>query len=441
LLTNHRPEGRADARRHKRAATLIRHRRRPGRSHAVLALVRALAIILAVVLVSGASVGAIALSKFATKVSANAIDISNGATDVPAAPQIGSFEGGFNVLVVGVDNSLTQSAAYGDRTGTLNDVNILLHVSADHKSAVVISIPRDLVVSQPACTNPDTGKVSKAVTSTAVNASFGRGGLGCVVSTVASLTGLTIPYAGLISFEGTVAMADAVGGVPICLNQAIKDPYTGLDLPAGTSVVSGTAALSYLRSRHGVGDGSDLSRISSQQAYMSSLMRVMKSSATLTDVSKLSALATAAGTNLKLSTSLANIQTMVGMALALKDIDLNQLVFVQYPSAPDPQNTAKLVPSTALAKKLFAAVSADQSFTLDAHALGNSAELDPTAAPAPAPAATSTPTATPGPSAPSTGAATAAPTPATPDAATPVEIAGLRGQTANQQTCSIAYNY
>jgi len=172
---------------------------------------------------------------------------------------------------------------------------------------------------------------------------------------------------------------------------------------------------------------------------MSSLMRVMKSSATLTDVSKLSALATAAGTNLKLSTSLANIPTMVGMALALKDIDLNQLVFVQYPSATDPQNTAKLVPSTALAKKLFAAVTADQSFTLDANSLGNSAELDPTAAPA----ATATPTATPTPTptASATGAATATPTPSATDAAAPVEIAGLRGQTASQQTCSIAYNY
>ncbi|TFC27816.1 LytR family transcriptional regulator [Cryobacterium sp. MDB1-18-2] len=399
----------------------------------MLTLIKALALTLAVVLVSGVSVAAIAVSQFATKVSANAVDISNGATDLPAIPQLGSFEGGFNVLVVGVDNSLTQSAAYGDRTGTLNDVNILLHVSADHKSAVVISIPRDLVVNQPACTDPDTGKVAKAATSTAMNASFGRGGLGCVVSTVSSLTGLTIPYAGLISFEGTVAMADAVGGVPVCLNDAIKDPYTGLDLPAGTSVVSGTAALAYLRSRHGVGDGSDLSRISSQQAYMSSLMRVMKSSATLTDVSKLSALATAAGTNLKLSTSLANIPTMVGMALALKDIDLNQLVFVQYPSATDPQDTNKLVPSTALAKKLFAAVTADQSFTLDAKSLGNSAELDPTAAPA----ATPTPT----PTASATGAATGTPTPAATDAAAPVEIAGLRGQTASQQTCSIAFNY
>lgn len=74
----------------------------------------------------------------------------------------------------------------------------------------------------------------------------------------------------MISFAGTVAMADAVGGVPICPTEAIDDPDTGLDLPAGVSVASGQSALSYLRSRHGVGDGRDLARISSQQASSSS---------------------------------------------------------------------------------------------------------------------------------------------------------------------------
>jgi LCP family protein required for cell wall assembly len=403
-------------------------------------VVKILALMLAVVMVSGASVVAIALGQFAGKVSANSVDISNGtvAAVAAAAPQIGAFAGGFNVLVVGVDNSTTQAAAFGERDATLNDVNILLHVSADHKSAVVVSIPRDLVVSQPACTNPDTGAVSRAVSAEAINASYSRGGLGCVVSTVSELTGLTIPYAGLISFEGTVAMADAVGGVPICLNEAVEDPYTGLDLPAGTSVVAGQQALSYLRSRHGVGDGSDLSRISSQQAYMSSLMRVLKSGSTLTDVTKLSGLAAAAGTNLKLSTSLANIPTMVGMALALKDIDLNRLVFVQYPTATDPDNSARLVPSTALATKLAAALAADEPIALDSKALGASAALDSTAAPA-----AETPVASAAPAAPSaTDAATSAATdPATPAATDPAVIAGLQGQTASQQTCSVAYDY
>lgn len=418
MTREQKPTGRGAARRQAKATGLVRHKRHSRWREFWAPLLKVVAITLAVALVSGASVAAIAVSQLATKVAANSVDISNGKKPAKAATAA-SFAGGFNVLVVGVDNSTAQGQSYGERDATLNDVNILLHVSADHKSAVVVSIPRDLVVSQPECTDPATGKVAPAADAEAVNASYGRGGLGCVVSTVAALTGLDIPYAGLISFEGTVAMADAVGGVPICLNDAIDDPYSGLNLPAGTSVVAGQTALSYLRSRHGVGDGSDLSRISSQQAYMSSLMRVMKSNSTLTDVSKITGLANAAGTNLKLSTSLANIPTMVSMALALKDIDLAKLVFVQFPSADDPDNKAKLVPSEALATELFARMKTDQPFTLDDKSLGNGAQADPAT---PAPAATGDPAATSVPAAPET-------------------IAGLRGQTANQQTCSIAYNY
>ena len=421
------PTGRGDARRQAKATGLVRHQRHSRWRQFWAPSLKVVAIALAVALVSGASVAAIAVSQFATKVAANSVDISNGKKPAKA-PAATSFDGGFNVLVVGVDNSTAQGESYGERVATLNDVNILLHVSADHKSAAVVSIPRDLVIAQPECTDPATGNVASAVSAEAVNGAYGRGGLGCVVSTVAELTGLDIPYAGLISFSGTVAMADAVGGVPICLNAAIDDPYSGLNLPAGTSVVSGQTALSYLRSRHGVGDGSDLSRISSQQAYMSSLMRVMKSNSTLTDVSKLTGLANAAGTNLKLSTSLANIPTMVSMALALKDIDLAKLVFVQYPAVDDPEDAAKLVPSETLATELFTRLKTDQPFTLDDKSLGSGAQADPAAPTAPDPAAT------PDPAAPVDPAAT-------PDPTAQETIAGLRGQTADQQTCSIAYDY
>ena len=228
------PIGRGDARRQAKATGLVRHKGHSRWREFWAPLLKVVAITLAVALVSGASVAAIAVNQLATKVAANSVDISNGKKPAKTA-KAASFAGGFNVLVVGVDNSTAQGQSYGERDSTLNDVNILLHVSADHKSAVVVSIPRDLVIAQPECTNPDTGDVNPAVDAEAVNASYGRGGLGCVVSTVSELTGLDIPFAGLISFEGTVAMADAVGGVPICLNDAIEDPASGLNLPAGTS--------------------------------------------------------------------------------------------------------------------------------------------------------------------------------------------------------------
>ena len=67
-------------------------------------------------------------------------------------PAVGvqEFDGGFTVLMVGVDNAGDQSAAYGPRGSRLNDVNILLRVSEDQDSAVVVSLPRDLVIRHPA---------------------------------------------------------------------------------------------------------------------------------------------------------------------------------------------------------------------------------------------------------------------------------------------------
>ena len=350
-------------RRRQQLTGIARHGRLK-RSHPVRTALALVASGLAVLLVSTAAVAGIAVWQFSNTVSANSIDL-NGA-DVPdAAPSIGSYEYGFNILIVGVDNDAEQGAAYGDRDSTLNDVNILVHVSADHTNAVVVSIPRDLIVAHPTCTNAETGEEYSSMSARPVNEAMSRGGLPCVVHTIEELTGLSIPYAGLASFDGVVRMSDAVGGVPICLSEAINDPLADLDLPAGTSVVSGSTALAFLRSRHGVGDGGDLSRISSQQIYLASLMRTVQGDGTFTDLPKLFSLASAAATNIKLSKPLANADTMVSMALALKDIDLARLVFVQYPgTTEDPDFPNKVVPLQDLADTMFAKILADEPFAL-----------------------------------------------------------------------------
>ncbi|PJJ65041.1 LCP family protein [Compostimonas suwonensis] len=393
-------------------------------SHASLFILRIVAIGAACVLVASASVAAVALGSLSQEVTANAVDISNGTEPAAPPPQIGSIPGGFNVLIVGSDNDKDQGDAFGERDADLNDVNILLHVSEDQRNAVVVSFPRDLVIPHPECTDPETGETFDAMSARPLNDALERGGLGCVTATISQLTGLDIPYAGLVSFNGVIAMSDAVGGVPVCLEEPIADPYSGLDLPAGTSVISGTQALAFLRSRHGVGDGGDLSRISSQQSYLSSLMRKIRSEDTLTDIGKLYGLARAATQNIKLSTSLASLDSMVSMALALKDVDLDKLVFVQYPTLTDPDDANRLVPDSDLAAQLFGQISADQPFTLGADAMGPGATAAPGDPAAPAPVETTAP------DAPSTDAPPAPPT----------AIDGIKGQTAAEQTCAIAFS-
>jgi LCP family protein required for cell wall assembly len=409
---------------------VVRHRGRSGRSRVAITGLKFVAAALAVVLVSGASIASVYTWRISHTISSNDVDISNGGNDTVAEPpSYGAFDGGFNVLAVGADNIAGQDAAFGERDAELNDVNILLHVSADHTSATVVSFPRDLVIPGPACTDPETGDEYSAVYAQALNSAYGRGGLGCVVATVSELTGLDIPYAGLFTFGGTVAMSDAVGGVPICLETAIKDPYSGLDLPEGVSVVQGQQALAYLRSRHGVGDGGDLSRISSQQAYMSSMMRVMKSDATLTNPGKILGLANAAAENVILSNTLSPLPTMVSLALTLKDLDLDNMTFVTFPTVTDPNDVNKLVPDGTLAAELVTKLQNDQPVKLDANALrdGSIVGADGTVVDPAVPTEEAID--------PVTGLPSAAAT-TDPDADV---VAGLQGQSAAQETCSAAF--
>jgi len=415
---------------------------------------------LAVVLVSGASVGAIAAYQVRSDLGTGvALPAAKGQKSVVASPpSIDAYPGGFNVLIVGTDNDEAQDEdEYGERDATLNDVNILLHVSADHSNATAVSIPRDMVVPIPACAREDGSGYYSAMSARPMNEAYSYGGLSCVVSTVSELTGLEIPFAGMISFNGVIEMSNAVGGVPVCAATPIKDKYTGLDIEAGETVLQGQQALQFLRTRHGVGDGSDLGRISSQQVYLSSLLRTVKSADTLTNPTKLYSLARAAASNMTLSEGLTDVNTMVQIGSALKDLPLDQVNFVQYPGTTGGSGVyeGKVQPVTSVATRLFDAIRADQPFTLEAGseglgaasaaaadaATGDAAEGG--AAAAPETPATSAPAA-PATSAPAAPADAAAPTdaasaPAAEAPAGPEVISGLTGQSASEQTCSVGF--
>jgi LCP family protein required for cell wall assembly len=319
---------------------------------------------LAVVLVSGVSVSAIAAYQVRSDLGEGvALPAAKGRTAAVSPPTIDAFPGGFNVLIVGTDNDAAQDeGAFGQRDATLNDVNILLHVSADHSNATAISIPRDMVVPIPACAREDGSGYYSPMSARPVNEAYSYGGLSCVVSTVSELTGLDIPFAGMISFNGVIEMSNAIGGVPVCAATPITDRYSGLDIPAGTSVLQGEQALQFLRARHGVGDGSDLGRISSQQVYLSSLLRTIKSADTLGSPTKLYSLARAAASNMTLSEGLTDVGTMVQIGSALRELPLDQVNFVQYPGTTGGSGVyaGKVQPLTSVAETLFDAVRADR---------------------------------------------------------------------------------
>jgi LCP family protein required for cell wall assembly len=322
---------------------------------------------LIVILVAGVSVAGIAVAKLSNNVSHNTVRIIGQKTDAPP-PSIGAYPGGFNILIVGDDTRVGQDgigAGKGDG-GALNDVTILLHVSGDHTNATAVSIPRDMVVPIPSCPN-GKGGYSGAMSAQPINVTLSYGGLPCTVLTVEKLTGLPIQFAGLITFTGVINMSNAVGGVPVCVSGPIDDKYTGLNLPAaGTYTLSGSEALAFLRSRHGVGDGSDLGRISSQQVYLSALVRKLKSTDVFANPTQLYTIASAATSSMQLSTSLDHLDTMFQIAQALKNIPLNRVQFVQYPGTTGVGGVyqGKVAPVQSAANDLMALIKADKPFTL-----------------------------------------------------------------------------
>lgn len=429
-----------------RANGIARHGRLR-RSSPFATAAKTVSAVVAVALVSSMSVTAIA-AKQVTDDLGDGVEIQGQpAPQAKGGPKpLSAFKGGFNMLVVGTDNDPEQSAAFGERDATLNDVNILLHVSADHTNATAVSIPRDLVTPIPACKKTDGTGTAPAMAAQPINTSFGEGGLNCVTQTVAGLTGLDIQYSAAVSFKGVIEMSNAIGGVPVCVAQPITDSYTGLNLPAGTTTLQGDDALAFLRTRHSVGDGSDLARISSQQVFLSSLLRTVKSNDTLGSPARLYKLARAAASNMQLSQSLNDIGTMVQMGLALRDLPLAQVNFVQYPGTTGGTGVyeGKVQPTTYLADQLFAKIKADQSFSLGADSTGIGSETNPTNPTNPTQTNPSQPTAAPSSPAaapePATPAAPSSAAPRTPSA-TPETIDGLEGQSADQQTCSKAFGY
>ena len=328
----------------------------------------------------------------------------------PLLPTIGEIEGGFNVLVVGSDTRAGQGDGFEFVDTELNDVNLLVHVSQNHDHAVVLSFPRDLMLDIPACPKPGGGE-SKPREMQPLNTTMSIGGLPCVALTLENLMGLDIGYAGLMTFAGVAQLSTAVGGVEVCVSAPLIDPWSGINIPeAGNHTLEGYEALAFLRTRKGVGDGSDLSRISSQQVYMSALVRTLQQDGVLNDVGKLYGIAQVAAQTMVLSTSLGSVDVMVAMARALRGIPNEDIVFIQYPVLDaDPElYPGRVVPNESLAAQVTAKLQADESFTVATDSSGyGSTQAD--------------------------GAASEEPAEGTDSAV----VEGLVGQTAGDETCAV----
>jgi LCP family protein required for cell wall assembly len=326
--------------------------------------------IVAVVVVGVAGTAAFAAWNATDLVGEKAITLESSK---PLPPTIGEIEGGVNLLLAGTDSCEGQSITLFPRCahddgGERNDVTLLVHIGDNPRRVTVVSFPRDMIVPIPSCPSPNGGRYS-AMSAQMLNSSYEYGGLACTALTIENLTGVDIQFAAAIRWTGVIHMSDAIGGVNVCVAGDISDSHTGLHLKAGEHTLKGTQALQFLRIRHGIGDGSDLGRISNQQQFMSSLVRKLQSGGVLGDPTKLFALATTAlqqvnSGQLVLDENLANPTRMVQIAMAVKSVPYKDIVFLQYPTGTDPADESRVLPITSAADTLFAALKDNKPLNL-----------------------------------------------------------------------------
>ncbi|MEV4777143.1 LCP family protein [Microbacterium sp. LWH12-1.2] len=350
----------------RRRRTIARHGqlRTPSTASQLLKLI---GIAMAVVLVSGIGVAAYVFYDLASTVTANAVELE-GQEELP--PDIGAYKGGFNLLLTGVDTCEEAYKQYfgercsgPDSEGTLNDVNLLIHVSEEPRRITAVSFPRDLMIPIPECVDAD-GDVRSGMSKQPLNTAYTDGGLNCVVKTISALTGQEIQFAASVTFGGVIEITNAIGGVDVCLANPIQDDHTGLDMAAGNHTIQGIQALQFLRTRHGVGDGSDLGRIGNQQQYMTSLARKMISGETLGNIPVMLKLATTGVKNLEPSQSLADPMKIVQIALAVKNVPFQDIVFLQYPNVTDYDDPNKVIPDEEAAAAMWDAINANSQLQI-----------------------------------------------------------------------------
>lgn len=264
----------------------------------------------AVLAISG--IGYFSVGQLGGNLSASELELQRG-------DEVEPLDGAVDILLVGSDsrtdaqgNPLSDEELArlnaGVAEGEVNtDTIMVIRVPEDGSSATAVSIPRDTYIHDDDFGNMKINGVYAAYAEqkrdeltaqgeaegASLEQQVARAGQEGLIGAVADLTGVDIDHFAQVGLLGFSLLTDAVGGVDVCLNEAVDEPLSGANFPAGEQTLNGVQALSFVRQRHDLPRG-DLDRIVRQQVYMASLAQKMLSAGVLANPAKLRELSTAA---------------------------------------------------------------------------------------------------------------------------------------------------
>jgi LCP family protein required for cell wall assembly len=263
-----------------------------------------------VALVSAVALAAVGIGWFAVHRFKASTNTTTALAEVHSEPnQPAPDDGATDILLVGDDSRtdalgnplptrvLTQLRTQFD-AGLNTDTIMLLRLPHNGGPTYAISIPRDTYVAIPGYQTDKINSaygVTKARAAQQLPASPNRdqessvAGQKALIETVQNLTGAHVDHYVEVNLYGFYLLSKAIGGVQVCLKHATSDPDSGANFRAGTQLVSGANALSFVRQRKNLPSG-DLDRIVRQQVFLASATRKVLSAGTLTSPTALSGL-------------------------------------------------------------------------------------------------------------------------------------------------------
>ncbi|MFI6011558.1 LCP family protein [Streptomyces sp. NPDC051243] len=263
--------------------------------------------------------------------------------------------GSLNILVLGSDSRSgeeNQELGGGSSTGARSDTAMVVHLDAGRSEATVVSIPRDTLVTRPSCPLSSGGSTEAAYNSM-FNSAYAVGGPVCAVKTVESITDIRMDHYIEIDFSGFAKLVDALGGVTVTTDEDIDDEDSHLRLEAGTHHLDGERALALARTRHGIGDGSDLGRIGLQQKLVKALLDQISATSLLTDPARLYRVADAVTGSLTTDTGLDSLGELTSLGQSLGGLSSDAVRTVTMPVVPAPSDRNRVVAEEPEAEELW----------------------------------------------------------------------------------------
>ncbi|MER7641629.1 LCP family protein [Streptomyces sp. NPDC126522] len=267
---------------------------------------------------------------------------------------------GQNILILGSDSRAGANAKLntGNVSGARSDTALVMHIPEGRKKAVAVSIPRDTLVTRPKCTKSDGSSVGSAQR-VMFNSIYSQVGPACVVKTVEQMSGVRMDHYVEVDFAGFKDLVDAIGGVTVTVDQDIHDTSSGLDLKAGTHRLNGTQSLEFVRTRHGIGDGSDLGRIGLQQKFMLALLTEIQKQDLLGSPVKAYKIADQLTAALTTDSALASLPKLAEFGRSLNGVNPSTMETIMLPVAYDKVDPNRVVAAEPQAGTLWKAVRSD----------------------------------------------------------------------------------